>query len=115
MVGLLTFPLSLLADRIGRAAASPSWRLLEHRHLACGMTASLRPALGRAAGLWASARQPTAASGLAVVFTYFPRGLRADHQRLHGRRHLRLVLGLSLAARSPLRFGCAGAFAAAWR
>jgi MFS family permease len=77
MVGLLTFPLSLVADRIGRtrsvAAMALTWSLAT---LACGLCANYgqlmlaRLALGVGEAAYGSV-------GLAVVFTYFPRSLRA--------------------------------------
>jgi MFS family permease len=77
MVGVLTFPLSLLADRIGRVrsviAMAFTWSLAT---LACGLCASYgqlmaaRLALGVGEAAYASV-------GLAVVFTYFPQRLRA--------------------------------------
>jgi MFS family permease len=77
MVGLLTFPLSLLADRVGRArsvaAMALTWSLAT---LACGLAASYgqlllaRLVLGVGEAAYGSV-------GLAVVFTYFPRSMRA--------------------------------------
>lgn len=77
MVGLLTFPLSLLADRVGRArsvaAMALTWSVAT---LACGLAASYgqlllaRLVLGVGEAAYGSV-------GLAVVFTYFPRTMRA--------------------------------------
>ncbi|HEY2753327.1 MFS transporter [Phenylobacterium sp.] len=77
MVGLLTFPFSLLADRVGRArsvaAMALTWSVAT---LACGLAASYgqlllaRLALGVGEAAYGSV-------GLAVVFTYFPRTMRA--------------------------------------
>ena len=93
MVGLLTFPLSLLADRVGRArsvaAMALTWSVAT---LACGLAASYgqllfaRLVLGVGEAAYGSV-------GLAVVFTYFPRTMRATitSSAFHGRRGFRLV------------------------
>ena len=77
MVGLLTFPLSLLADRIGRvrsvAAMAAIWSLAT---LACGLATNFHQML--AARFFVGVGEAAYGSvGLAVVFTYFPRSLRA--------------------------------------
>ena len=77
MVGLLTFPLSLLADRIGRVrsvvAMAVIWSLAT---LGCGLAANFQQML--AARFFVGVGEAAYGSvGLAVVFTYFPRSLRA--------------------------------------
>lgn len=77
MVGLLTFPLSLLADRIGRArsvaAMALTWSLATLGCALCanyGQLLAARFVLGIGEAAYGSV-------GLAVVFTYFPARLRA--------------------------------------
>lgn len=77
MVGLLTFPLSLLADRVGRVrsvvAMAVVWSLAT---LGCGLAANYHQML--AARFFVGVGEAAYGSvGLAVVFTYFPRTLRA--------------------------------------
>ena len=77
MVGLLTFPLSLLADRIGRVrsvvAMAAIWSLAT---LACGLAVNYHQML--AARFFVGVGEAAYGSvGLAVVFTYFPRHLRS--------------------------------------
>lgn len=77
MVGILTFPLSLLADRIGRVrsvvAMAAVWSLAT---LGCGLAASFEQML--VARFFVGVGEAAYGSvGLAVVFTYFPRSLRA--------------------------------------
>jgi MFS family permease len=77
MVGLLTFPLSLLADRVGRVrsvvAMAAIWSLAT---LGCGLAANFHQML--AARFFVGVGEAAYGSvGLAVVFTYFPRSLRA--------------------------------------
>jgi MFS family permease len=77
MVGLLTVPLSLVADRIGRARSVAimafTWSLAT---LACGFCANYGQLL--AARLVLGVGEAAYGSvGLAVVFTYFPARLRA--------------------------------------
>ena len=77
MVGLLTFPLSLLADRIGRVrsvvAMAVVWSLAT---LGCGLAANFHQML--AARFFVGVGEAAYGSvGLAVVFTYFPRTLRS--------------------------------------
>jgi len=77
MVGLLTFPLSLLADRVGRARSvammALTWSLATLGCALCanyGQLLAARFVLGVGEAAYGSV-------GLAVVFTYFPRTLRA--------------------------------------
>jgi MFS family permease len=77
MVGLLTFPLSLLADRVGRVrsvtAMAVIWSLAT---LGCGLAANFHQML--VARFFVGVGEAAYGSvGLAVVFTYFPRNLRS--------------------------------------
>ncbi len=113
MVGLLTFPLSLLADRIGRARSvtimALTWSVAT---LACGLAANYgqllaaRLALGVGEAAYGSV-------GLAVVFTYFPRGLRATvTSAFMAGGIFGSFIGLSLGGAIAAQFGWRGAFMA---
>jgi MFS family permease len=113
MVGLLTFPLSLLADRIGRARSvtimAITWSVAT---LACGLAANYgqllaaRLALGVGEAAYGSV-------GLAVVFTYFPRNLRATvTSAFMAGGVFGSFIGLSLGGAIAAQFGWRGAFAA---
>lgn len=111
MVGLLTFPLSLVADRIGRvrsvAAMALTWSVAS---LACGLAANYgqmlvaRLLLGVGEAAYGSV-------GLAVVFTYFPRSLRATITSAFMAGGLfGSFLGLTLGGLIAEHFGWRGAF-----
>lgn len=113
MVGLLTFPLSLVADRIGRARSvtfmALTWSVAT---LACGLAANYgqllaaRLALGVGEAAYGSV-------GLAVVFTYFPRGLRATvTSAFMAGGIFGTFIGLSLGGAISAQFGWRGAFMA---
>ena len=77
MVGVLTVPLSLVADRVGRARSvavmALTWSLATLACAACatyGQLLAARFVLGVGEAAYGSV-------GLAVVFTYFPKSLRA--------------------------------------
>jgi MFS family permease len=113
MVGVLTVPLSLVADRVGRArsvaAMALTWSLAT---LGCAFCASYgqlmlaRAVLGVGEAAYGSV-------GLAVVFTYFPKTFRATITGAFMAGGLfgsfaGLILGGSIAA----HFGWRGAFVA---
>ncbi|CAN7521199.1 MFS transporter [Phenylobacterium sp. LjRoot219] len=111
MVGLLTFPLSLVADRIGRvrsvAAMALTWSVAS---LACGLAANYGQML--AARLLLGVGEAAYGSvGLAVVFTYFPRSLRATITSAFMAGGLfGSFLGLTLGGAIAAHFGWRGAF-----
>lgn len=111
MVGLLTFPLSLVADRIGRvrsvAIMALTWSLAS---LACGLAANYGQML--AARLLLGVGEAAYGSvGLAVVFTYFPRSLRATITSAFMAGGLfGSFLGLTLGGLIADQFGWRGAF-----
>ena len=103
MVGLLTFPLSLLADRLGRirslTAMAVMWSLAT---LLCGIAG------------YQNARQPHprqrrqaayGSVGIAVVVSVFPRSLRATAARLHGHGLLDRSSAWAAAASPPSMAG----------
>jgi MFS family permease len=111
MVGLLTVPLSLVADRIGRvrsvAAMALAWSVAS---LACGLAASYGQML--AARLLLGVGEAAYGSvGLAVVFTYFPRRMRATITSAFMAGGLfGSFLGLTLGGVIAAHFGWRGAF-----
>lgn len=111
MVGLLTFPLSLVADRIGRvrsvAVMALTWSLAS---LACGLAANYGQML--AARLLLGVGEAAYGSvGLAVVFTYFPRSLRATiTSAFMAGGVFGSFLGLTLGGLIATHFGWRGAF-----
>lgn len=111
MVGLLTFPLSLVADRIGRvrsvAAMALTWSVAS---LACGLAANYGQML--AARLLLGVGEAAYGSvGLAVVFTYFPRSQRATITSAFMAGGLfGSFLGLTLGGVIAAHFGWRGAF-----
>jgi predicted MFS family arabinose efflux permease len=111
MVGILTFPLSLLADRIGRvrsvALMALTWSVAT---FACGLSANYgqlllaRFALGVGEAAYGSV-------GLAVVFTYFPRELRATiTSAFMAGGVFGSLIGLMLGGVLAAQFGWRGAF-----
>jgi MFS family permease len=110
-VGVLTVPLSWLADRIGRvrcvAAMAVTWSLAT---LACGLCASYGQML--AARLVLGAGEAAYGSvGLAVVFTYFPRTLRGTITSAFMAGGLAgSFIGLALGGAAAERLGWRGAF-----
>ncbi|MGH6909263.1 MAG: MFS transporter [Phenylobacterium sp.] len=112
MVGLLTVPLSLLADRVGRArsvaAMALTWSVAT---LACGLCANYgqlmlaRLVLGVGEAAYGSV-------GLAVVLTYFPRTSRATiTSALMAGGVFGSFLGLTLGGVLSAHIGWRGAFA----
>jgi MFS family permease len=110
-VGVLTFPLSLLADRVGRArsvaAMAVTWSVAT---LGCAMCASYgqlmaaRLVLGVGEAAYGSV-------GLAVVFSYFPRSLRATiTSAFMAGGVFGSFLGVALGGLIAARFGWRGAF-----
>lgn len=113
MVGLLTFPLSLLADRIGRvksvAAMALVWSIAT---LGCALCANYDQLL--AARLVLGVGEAAYGSvALAVVFTYFPPSLRATiTSAFMAGGVFGSFLGLSLGGVVATHFGWRGAFGA---
>jgi MFS family permease len=113
MVGLLTFPLSLVADRIGRArsvaAMALTWSLAT---LACALCASYGQLL--AARLVLGVGEAAYGSvGLAVVFTYFPPRLRATiTAAFMAGGVFGSFAGMALGGAIAAQFGWRGAFVA---
>ncbi|MFL5294796.1 MAG: MFS transporter [Phenylobacterium sp.] len=111
MVGLLTVPLSLVADAIGRvrsvALMAVTWSIAT---LACALCANYgqlllaRLALGAGEAAYGSV-------GLAVVFTYFPKSLRATITSAFMAGGLfGSFIGLALGGAFAAQFGWRGAF-----
>src|SRR5262245_20824501 len=77
MVGVLTFPLSLLADRMGRVASVTVMALLwSLATLACGLAQSYEQMLG--ARLIVGVGEAAYGSvGLAILFSVFPASMRS--------------------------------------
>lgn len=113
MVGLLTVPLSLLADRVGRArsvaAMALTWSLATLACAACasyGQLLAARLVLGVGEAAYGSV-------GLAVVFTYFPRTLRATITgAFMAGGVFGSFLGLAIGGVVAAHFGWRGAFVA---
>jgi MFS family permease len=110
-VGLLTFPLSLLADRIGRARSvavmALTWSIAT---LGCAMCANFGQLL--AARLTLGVGEAAYGSvGLAVVFGYFPRSLRATiTSAFMAGGVVGSFLGVALGGLIAARLGWRGAF-----
>jgi predicted MFS family arabinose efflux permease len=111
MVGLLTFPLSLMADRFGRArsvaAMAATWSVAT---LACALCANYGQLL--AARLLLGVGEAAYGSvGLAVVFGYFPRSVRATITSAFMAGGLvGSFVGLALGGAVAASFGWRGAF-----
>lgn len=111
MVGLLTLPLSLLADRIGRARSVAAMALVwSLATLACGLCASYGQLM--AARLVLGAGEAAYGSvGLAVVFSVFPRALRGTiTSAFMAGGVFGSFLGLSLGGAIAGHFGWRAAF-----
>jgi MFS family permease len=110
-VGVLTFPLSLLADRVGRARSvavmAVTWSLATAACAACagfGQLMAARLVLGVGEAAYGSV-------GLAVVFGYFPRSLRATiTSAFMAGGVFGSFLGVALGGVIGARFGWRGAF-----
>jgi MFS family permease len=111
MVGVLTFPLSLVADRVGRvksvAVMAFTWSLAT---LACGLCASYGQLMAARAVLGVG-EAAYGSVGLAVVFTYFPRSLRATITgAFMAGAVLGSLVGLTLGGVVSAHFGWRGPF-----
>ena len=110
-VGVLTFPLSLVADRWGRARSvavmALTWSLAT---IACGLAATYGPLFASRLVLGIG-EAGYGSVGLAVVFTYFPRRMRASITSAFMAAGLfGSVLGLMSGGLIAARFGWRAAF-----
>ncbi|HEX3365303.1 MFS transporter [Phenylobacterium sp.] len=112
MVGILTVPLSLVADRVGRARSvavmALTWSLATLACAACasyGQLLAARFVLGVGEAAYGSV-------GLAVVFTYFPKSLRATITGVFMAGGVfGSFIGLALGGAMAAHLGWRGAFA----
>lgn len=112
MVGVLTVPLSLIADRFGRArsvaAMALTWSVATLACAACvnyGQLLAARFVLGVGEAAYGSV-------GLAVVFTYFPKSLRATITGVFMAGGVfGSFIGLALGGALAVHLGWRGAFA----
>ncbi len=102
MVGLLTFPLSIVADRWGRVRSLVVMAVLwSVATLLCALSTGYGQMLG-ARFLVGVGEAAYGSVGIAVVLRVFaPRRARRPQRRLHGRRFLRV--GARRGARRPAR------------